>query len=76
MAALVRFINPGSTSGGNGTTDSTVATDANRAYVSFSEFDTQEEADLTDAGGDTMTQRHLSPLARGSDQAPPVQGPG
>jgi len=51
MAAVVRYWNPGSTSGGNGTTPA--LTGANRAYVSLNAFDAAESTDLV-SDGDTM----------------------
>ena len=55
MATVTRFVDAASTAGGNGTTDSIVATDANRAYVSINEWNTQEADDIsTGTGSDTQ----------------------
>lgn len=55
MAAKTRFINTASSAGGNGTTNATGGGDANRAYVSFDEFNTQEASDISTAtGSDTQ----------------------
>lgn len=50
MAVVTRFVNTASSAGGDGTTNNTSGAD--RAYVSLSEWNTNEAADLT-AGGDT-----------------------
>ena len=50
---ITRYIDTGSTTGGNGTTNA--VTGANRAYVSLSEAEAAEQADLTATGlNDTM----------------------
>lgn len=48
MALLTRYVNTGSTSGGDGTTNNT--TGATRAYVSLSVAEAAEQADLVTAG--------------------------
>lgn len=51
-ATITRYVNTGSTAGGNGTTNAT--TGDNRAYPSLSAFEAAEQQDLTDNGGDIM----------------------
>lgn len=48
MAEVLRYINPASTAGGDGTTNAT--TGASRAYASMSEWNTAEATDLVSAG--------------------------
>lgn len=48
MAEVIRYINTGSTPGGNGTTNET--TGANRAYASMNEWEAAEQTDLVAAG--------------------------
>ena len=48
MALITRYVNTGSTSGGDGTTNDT--TGANRAYVSLSAAEAAEQTDLVSAG--------------------------
>lgn len=54
MAEILRYVNTASSAGGNGTTNSTTVGDANRAYASSQECESAQNADLTDAGGDTF----------------------
>lgn len=49
MTELTRYVNTDSVAGGNGTTNTTDSSDANRAYVSLQEFDDQEATDLVTA---------------------------
>lgn len=52
MATITRYVNTASTAGGDGTTNNT--TGATRAYATLNEFESNEQQDLTDAGGDIM----------------------
>lgn len=48
MAEVVRYVNVGSTAGGDGTTNATAG--ANRAYATLSEWETNEQTNLVSAG--------------------------
>lgn len=50
---LVRYVNTNCAAGGDGTADT--CTGGTRSYSSISEFESSEQQDLTDGGGDTMT---------------------
>lgn len=49
MADTIRYINPASTAGGDGTTNATSG--ANRAYATWAEWESNENADITGTGG-------------------------
>ena len=51
MAEILRFVDPNSSAGGDGTTNA--LTGAARAYVSLNAWEAATQQDLTDGGGDT-----------------------
>jgi hypothetical protein len=67
---ITRYVNTNSTAGGNGTTNAT--TGADRAYVSLSEFESQEQGTMTDnitvhcSGGQDSTEVVFSGWTFGS----------
>lgn len=52
MALITRYVDADSTAGGNGTTNSIIPADPNRAYVSLNAWEAAEQQNLTDGGGD------------------------
>jgi len=51
MAEILRYVDPNSTAGGDGTTNA--LTGASHAYVSLNAWEAATQQDLTDGGGDT-----------------------
>lgn len=53
-APIIRYVDTGSTPGGNGTTNIISGADPNRAYASLAEWEAAEQQDLTVPGDETM----------------------
>ena len=54
MATITRFVDTAATAGGNGVSQDHTDVGGNRAYADLAEWESAENTDLTDAGGDVM----------------------